>query len=56
LKASPNIIRVIKSRRITGQGMQHAWDREMYRRFWLENLNGRDNLEDLGIEWKIILE
>jgi hypothetical protein len=24
--------------------------------FWLENLKGRDHLEDLGIEGKIILE
>jgi hypothetical protein len=24
--------------------------------FWLEKLNGRDNLEDLGIYVKIILE
>jgi hypothetical protein len=24
--------------------------------FWLENLNGRDHSEDLGIDGKIILE
>jgi hypothetical protein len=28
----------------------------MHAIFWLENLKGRDNLEDLGIETKIILE
>jgi hypothetical protein len=28
----------------------------MYTIFWLKNLSGRDNLEDLGIDGKIILE
>jgi len=30
--------------------------REMYVRFWLENLKERDHLEDLSIEQRIILE
>jgi hypothetical protein len=28
----------------------------MHRIFWLENLKGRDDLEDLGVDGKIILE
>jgi hypothetical protein len=28
----------------------------MHTKFRLENLKGRDNFEDLGIDWKIILE
>jgi hypothetical protein len=29
---------------------------EMHTIFWLENLTGRDHLEDLGVDGKIILE
>jgi hypothetical protein len=28
----------------------------MHTVFWLENLSGRDHVEDLGIDWKVILE
>jgi hypothetical protein len=28
----------------------------MHSKFWLENLKGRDNMEDLGIDETIILE
>jgi hypothetical protein len=28
----------------------------MHKLFWLENLMGRDHLEDLGVDGKIILE
>jgi hypothetical protein len=28
----------------------------MHTKFWLENLKERDPLEDLGIDWKIILK
>jgi len=28
---------------------------EVYTRFWLENLKGRDHLEDLGVDGRIIL-
>jgi hypothetical protein len=30
--------------------------RKMLKNFWLENLKGRDNAEDLGLHEKIILE
>jgi hypothetical protein len=55
LYASPDIIRVIKSRRM-------RWARnvacmgEMYTKFLSENLKGRDRSEDLGVDEKIILE
>jgi hypothetical protein len=51
--ASPNIIRVIKSRRmrwvgcVAGMGMMNAW---------LENLKGRGHSEDLGLDGRIMLE
>jgi hypothetical protein len=57
LYASPNIIRVIKSRR-------RRWERHVARIgeirnayiFWLENLKGIDHSKDLGVNGKIILE
>jgi hypothetical protein len=37
--------------------MHHAWERREIRTiFWLEKLNERDHLEDLGVDGKIILE
>jgi hypothetical protein len=37
--------------------MWHAWERfEMHTIFWLENLKGRDHLEGLSVDRKIILE
>jgi hypothetical protein len=37
--------------------MQHASERwEMHTKFLLENLKGRDHMEDLGIDRRIILE
>jgi hypothetical protein len=30
--------------------------REIHTTLWLENLTGRDHLEDLGVDGKIILE
>jgi hypothetical protein len=35
---------------------QHGRMRNAYTVFWLENLKGRDHLEDLGVDGKIILE
>jgi len=36
--------------------MEHVWGRrEMYTRFWWGNLRTIDNLEDLGVDGRIIL-
>jgi hypothetical protein len=38
-------------------GMQHAWELcEVHSELWLENLKGRDHLENLIIDGRIILE
>jgi hypothetical protein len=56
LYVSPNTIRVIKSWRTRWSGHVAAWERlEMRTVFLLENLKGRDHLEDLGVDVKIIL-
>jgi hypothetical protein len=40
-----------------GWGMQHIWERlEMYKIFWLVILKGRDHLEDLSTDGRIILD
>jgi len=31
-------------------------ENEMYTKFWLGNLKGRGLLEDLGIDWRILLK
>jgi hypothetical protein len=57
LYSSPNNIRVIKSRRV--RSTDHvALMREMkiHTKFWLENLKGRDHLEELDIDGRIMLE
>jgi hypothetical protein len=37
--------------------MKHAWERcERHTTFWLENLKGRDHVEDKEADRKIILE
>ena len=52
----PNIIRVIKSRRMRWAGTYHIWGRgEVYTGFWWGNLRARDHLEDAGIDGRIIL-
>jgi hypothetical protein len=57
LYVSPNVIWVIKSRRMRWRG--HAArmvDIKMHIKFCSENLKGRDRAGDLGIDGKIILE
>jgi hypothetical protein len=55
LYASSNIIIMIKSRRMR-LTVHVARIGEMRIIFWLENLKGRDQLEDLGVNGKITLE
>jgi hypothetical protein len=56
LYASPNVVRAIKSRKMRLAG-DVARMGEMRNTISLsENLKGRDNLEDLGVWGKIILE
>jgi hypothetical protein len=57
LYASPNIIQVIKSRKMKWAGhVAHMGNWEMHTVFWLEKLEGRNPLEDLEIYGKIIFE
>jgi hypothetical protein len=56
LYCSPNIIRVIKSRRIRWVGhVARMRRREVYTEFWWGDLRGKDRLKDLGVEGRIIL-
>jgi hypothetical protein len=57
LYSSPNIIRLIKSRRMRWAG--HVADKEtcqVHTGFWWRDLTERDNLEDAGLDWRVILE
>jgi hypothetical protein len=57
LYASPNAIRVIKSRRMRWAGhVARMGKLEMRTVFWLEDLKRRDHLKNVGIYGKIILE
>jgi hypothetical protein len=52
-----SIIRVIRSWRIRRDGyIVRKGRREMHRIFWLGHLKGREYLEDLGVDEKIILD
>jgi hypothetical protein len=56
LYSSLNIVRVIKSRRMRGLDMWHAWERgEVSMGFWLGGPKVRGNCEDLGVGGRIIL-
>jgi hypothetical protein len=50
LYSSLNIVRVIKSRKLRGEGhVAHAWGRgEVFTGFWLGSPKVRDHWEDLG--------
>jgi hypothetical protein len=57
LYTSPNIIKEVKSKKMTGAGhLACMGQMRMHTKFWLEGLKGRDHSEDLGIDGKIILE
>jgi hypothetical protein len=56
LYCSPNIVRVIKSRRMKWAGHVACIGREeVYTGFWWGNLRERDHLGDPGVDGKIIL-
>jgi len=55
LHSSPNIIWVIKSRRVTWVGYVACMGREVCTGFWWGNLGETDHLEDPGIDGWIIL-
>jgi hypothetical protein len=56
LYSSPNIVKVIKSRRMRWAGHVACMGRkEMFTGFWLGGLKRRDNWEDLDIGGRIIL-
>jgi hypothetical protein len=56
LYSSPNIIRVMKSRRIRWAGHVGSVGRgEVHTGFWSGNSRERDHLEDPGIDGRIIL-
>ena len=56
LYCSPNIFRVIKSRRMRWPGhVARMRKGEVYTGFWWGNLRERDNLGDPGVDGRIIL-
>ena len=56
LYCSPNIVRVIKLRRIRWAGhVARMRTEEVYRRFWWGNTRERHHLEDPGVDGRIIL-
>jgi len=58
LYASPDIITVIKSRRMSWRNHVYlTWERyESHTKFWSEDLKGRDHSEDLCVDGSKILE
>jgi hypothetical protein len=56
LYSSPNIVRVIESRRMRLADMWHAWRRgEVFTEFWLGVTKLRAHWEDLGVSGRITL-
>ena len=56
LYSSPNIIRWWKQER-DRWGMWHIWEtQKVHTGFWWGDLMERDRLEDLGIDWRIVLK
>ena len=57
LYSSPNIIRVIKSRRMRWVGREARMaERSGTYRVWCGNLRKRDHLEEIGVDGRIILK
>jgi len=58
LYPSPNIIRVIKSRRMkcAGHVTRIGKIRKCIKKLWSENVNGSDQSEDLGANGKVMLK
>jgi hypothetical protein len=57
LHSSPNIIRVIKSRRMRRVGMQNVrGKREVHTGFWWGDMREGDPLGDPGVDGRIILK
>jgi hypothetical protein len=54
LYCSPNVIQMIKSRR-KRWAIHVACMGEVHRRLWWGDLSETDHLEDLDIDWRIIL-
>jgi hypothetical protein len=53
--ATPNIIRVIKSRRIRlAVHVARMGEVRIMYNFWSENMNGIDKLEDLGLNGRVM--
>jgi hypothetical protein len=56
LYSSPNIVRVIKSRKMRWAGhAAYVGKGEVFTGFWLGDPKGRDHWEDLGVGGRIIL-
>ena len=56
LYSLPNIVRVVKSRRMGWAGHVRVWGRgEVCTGFWLGNLRERDHWEDTDVDGRIIL-
>jgi hypothetical protein len=55
LYSSPNIVRMIKSRRMRGAGHVARMKGEVFAGFWLGGLKERDHWEDLGVSGRITL-
>jgi hypothetical protein len=57
LYSSPNIVRVIESRRMRWAGhVAHMGRREMFTGFWWGGPRARDHWEDLGVVGRITLK